>query len=76
MHHSMRRLLLLHSRLISSQPGGIANPHHMGPTMGGNVEVTPGAPRHQMDSSSGVIQNEKLNLNSFTFESSDDLLKS
>ncbi|XP_071710481.1 uncharacterized protein [Rutidosis leptorrhynchoides] len=31
-----------------SQPTAIANPHHMGPTMGGNVGVAPGAPGTQV----------------------------
>lgn len=46
-----------------SQPGGIANPHHMGPTMGGNVGVAPGAPGSQVG---GYQQQPQLSQMSWT----------
>ncbi|GJT07258.1 hypothetical protein Tco_0841720, partial [Tanacetum coccineum] len=46
-----------------SQPGGIANPHHMGPTMGGNIGVAPGAPRSQVG---GYQQQPQLSQMSWT----------
>ncbi|PWA97511.1 hypothetical protein CTI12_AA028770 [Artemisia annua] len=46
-----------------SQPGGIVNPHHMGPTMGGNVGVAPGAPGSQVG---GYQQQPQLSQMSWT----------